>query len=175
MQALHIHWPATGRIFTPLGVVLAAAGLLCAAWVAQDYTQADGEWLALQARQARLVRTSQPARRSSATAIPAAREASEPALQVAAPLRKPWEALLQTLERQGRKDVALVSIDAQAATGSLHLTAEAQDMEHALAYVRALRQAPALKKVYLTGQEERQAGTRKVVRFTLDASWADAP
>ena len=48
MQALHIHWLSGRSHLTPLGVVLAAAALLCTAWVVQDYVQADAEWQSLQ-------------------------------------------------------------------------------------------------------------------------------
>ena len=174
MQALHINWLSGRSHLTPLGVVLAAAALLCTAWVVQDYVQADAEWQSLQARQARQVRANQT-KRGGVSVAPLARDDALSASQIDAQLHRPWNALLRAIEQRSVKDVALISIDVQGTGNSLHVTGEAKDMEHALAYVKALRRAPELSKVYLTGQEEKLSGTQKVVRFSLDAHWGDAP
>ncbi|WP_342617520.1 PilN domain-containing protein [Rhodoferax sp. GW822-FHT02A01] len=174
MQALNIRWSAGKGHLTPMGVLLAAAGLLCAAWVAQDYLQADAEWQTLQARQARQSRASQGSKRNPVSIAPLARDDAQSASQIDAQLHRPWDALLRAVERLSTKDVALISIEVQATEGSLRLTGEAKDMEHALVYVKTLRRSPELRKVYLTGQEEKLSGTQKVVRFSLDASWVDA-
>lgn len=175
MQALHINWLARSRNITPVGLVLGVAALLCTAVVAQDYLQADAEWQSLQSRQARQAKLGQSPKRTAVSTVPLARDDAQSAAQIDAQLQRPWNALLHALERTTSKDVALVSADLQAAGNSVHLTAEAKDMEHALAYVKKLRQAPELSRVYLTGQEEKLSGTQKVVRFTLDANWGATP
>ena len=175
MQALHINWQAGPRHVTLLGVALAAAGLLCTAWVALDYQQADAEWQSLLARQSRQTRASPPSKSRGITVAPLAREDAQSASQLDAQLQRPWDALLHTIEETSVKDVALISLDVQTASSSVHMVGDAKDMEHAQAYVKKLRQAPALKKVYLTSQEEQRSGTQKLLRFSLDASWSDSP
>jgi hypothetical protein len=176
MQALNIHWISTRRHVTLTGLVLSIAGILCAVWVMLDYQQADAEWQSLQARQARLARanqpTNQPASRSTAVAPPLARDEALSAAQIDTQLQRPWDALLLTLEQRRVENVTLISVEVQAASGNLHLVGEAKDMDHALAYVRLLRQSPELRNVYLSGQEEKDLASGKVVRFSLDANWS---
>jgi hypothetical protein len=181
MQALQIDWQAGPRRITLVGVALAVAALVCSAWVVLDYQQADDQWQSLQARQARQdrqARSGQAGNRMATAASPAsplARDEAQSAAHIDTQLQRPWDALLHAIERQSTKDVALISVDVQAASGSLHLVGEARDMAHALAYVKQLRQLPQLTKVYLTGQEEKLSGGHKVLRFALDASWSAAP
>ncbi len=193
MQALNIRWSAARRPFTATGLLLAVAGLLSAAWVALDWQDAATEWQQLQARQARLTRAGQTSKRSPAASTtatasaassananasgtaPLAREDAQSAAQIDAQLQRPWDALLHSIEQSQVKDVALISLDVQAASSSLHLVGEAKDMDHALAYVKQLSRAPSVQKVYLSGQEEKQNGAQKVLRFSLDASWVQTP
>ena len=175
MQTLDINWAARPRRLTPMGLLLAAAGLLCVAWVTLDYLELDAQRSSLLARQARLDRAEKGGKRVAQAAAPLKREDALSAAQIDAQLQLPWDALLHALEQRSSKNVALMGLDAQAGARSLHLVAEARNMADALAYVRQLRQAPQLQKIYLSGQEEKQAGTQKLLRFALDASWSDAP
>ncbi len=182
MQALAIHFGARRHPATAMGLLLMAAALLGLAWVAQDFAEADAQWQTLQARQARQdrqMRSTQPAKRLEVGAAPLARGDAQPGAPIDAhidtQLQRPWNALLHALEEHSMKDVALISVDAQSAAGSLHLVAEARDMAHALAYVKHLRASPLLSRVYLTGQEEKLSGTQKLIRFSLDADWGAAP
>ncbi len=181
MQALNIRWSAARRPFTATGLLLAVVGLLSAAWVALDWQDAATEWQQLQARQARLTRAGQTSKRTPAASAnpsgtaPLAREDAQSAAQIDAQLQRPWDVLLHSIEQSQVKDVALISLDVQVASSSLHLVGEAKDMEHALAYVKQLSRSPSVQKVYLSGQEEKQNGAQKVLRFSLDASWVQTP
>lgn len=174
MQALNINWVGKRQHLALPGLLLAVAAALCAVFVLLDYQEADDEWQSLQARKARLARAGQPPQRSTVVMPPLAREEAMSVAQIDARLQRPWDALLHAIEQHHDADVALISIEVQADSGNLHLVAEARDMEHALAYVRSLRHAPALHKVYLSGQEEKQLVSGKVWRFSLDASWSEA-
>lgn len=195
LQALNIQWRSQRRPYTALGLLLGVAALLCLAWVAEDYAQADAEWQTLQARQARLTRAAQAVKRapapnartgrnssgnsasggSAATAGTPVRGELLSAAQIDAQLQQPWDALLHALEQPSMKNVALMGVDMQAGARSMHLVAESRTMADALAYVQQLGQSGTLKKIYLTGQEEKLAGTQKVLRFSLDASWGGSP
>lgn len=175
MQALQINWVARPRHITPVGVLLAGAGLLCAAWVAMNYLDLDAERSSLQARQARMERADKAGKPASVAVAPLARDDAQSAAQIDAQLQLPWDNLLHTLEQRSSKNVALMGLDVQAASRSVHLVGEARNMADALAYVRQLRQAGALQKVFLSGQEDKQVAGQSVLRFSLDASWSDAP
>jgi Tfp pilus assembly protein PilN len=105
---------------------------------------------------------------------PLAREDALSVAQIDTQLQRPWDALLHALEQCHVENVALISVEVQGTSGNLRLVGEAKDMDHALAYVRLLRQSPALRSVYLSGQEEKDLISGKVVRFSLDASWSAA-
>jgi hypothetical protein len=181
LSALQLNWLVRPRIFSALGGVLAGAGVLCAAWVALNYLEVDAERSALLARQARLERTDRVAAsdksgsKPTPALAPLARDDAQTAAQIAAQLQLPWDGLLHTLEQHPGKSVALISVDVQAASSSLRLVGEARSMTEALAYARSLRQSSHLQKVFVSGQEEKMAGTQKVLRFSLDADWKTTP
>jgi hypothetical protein len=178
LPSLQLNWLARPRIVSPLGLLLAGAGLMCAAWVTLNYLEVDAE------RSARLERLE---RADKATAsdktgskptpalAPLARDDAQTAAQIAAQLQLPWDGLLHTLEQHPSKSVALISVDVQAASSSLRLVGEARTMADALAYARSLRQSSQVQKVFVSGQEEKMAGPQKVLRFSLDADWKTVP
>jgi hypothetical protein len=174
MQALAINWVARPRRITAVGALLALAGLLCAAFMAMDFLDADSEQTALLERQGRATQGDSPKKRSYVEAEPLARDAALTAAQIDAQLQLPWNEFLQAIESSRLASVALLGVEAQGSTRVLHLVGEAKEIEDVLAYVKKLRASPALHDVYLAGQEEKLVGGVKVIRFTLDATWGSA-
>jgi Tfp pilus assembly protein PilN len=174
MQALNIDWVAQPRRITPMGALLSVAALLCAVWVSLNWLDASDARDALLARQQRLARSAGPAR-VPVTSTPLARDDAQSAAQIDAQLARPWDALLHTLEKRSGAKVALLGLEVQGATRTLRLVGEAARVADVLDYVRALRQSPGLQNVYLSGQEEKLSGERKLLRFTVDASWSALP
>jgi hypothetical protein len=181
LPSLQLNWLARPRIVSPLGLLLAGAGLMCAAWVTLNYLEVDAERSALLARQARLERadkataSDKTGTKPTTALAPLARDDAQTATQIAAQLQLPWDGLLHTLEQHPSKSVALISVDVQAASSSLRLVGEARTMADALAYARSLRQSSQVQKVFVSGQEEKMAGPQKVLRFSLDADWKTVP
>jgi hypothetical protein len=175
MQALAINWVARPRRITAVGALLALAGLLCAAGVAIDFSDADSEQATLLTRQSRAAPGESPRKRSAAVAEPLARDAAVSAAEIDDQLQLPWSDFLQAIESSRLASVALLGVEAQGSTRVLHLVGEAKEIEDVLAYVKKLRASPALHDVYLAVQEEKLVGAVKVIRFTLDATWGSAP
>jgi hypothetical protein len=175
MQELAINWVARPRRVTTIGLLLALTGLLCATFVALDYQDADTEQADLLSRQSRSARGDAPGKRSLAEASPLAGDAAVSAAQIDSQLQLPWNDFLHAIESSSMPSVALLGVEAQGSTRVLHLVGEAKDIEDVLAYVKKLRASPALRDVFLAGQEEKLVGAVKVIRFTVDATWGAAP
>ena len=175
MQALAINWAAKPRSITPIGLLLALAGMLCAIGVAMDYMDADAEQSALLARQNRSLPGDAPKKRNYIESEPLARDAALSAAQIDTQLQLPWNDFLQAIESTSLPSVALLGVEAQGSTRVLHLVGEAKEIEDVLAYVKKLRASPTLRDVFIAGQEEKLVNTVKVIRFTVDATWGSAP
>jgi hypothetical protein len=174
MQALAINWVARTRHITVMGLILALAGLLYAAWVTVDYLDAEAEKSILLARLSRQSQGDTSRKRSHVPAEALAGDAALSALQIDAQLQLPWNSVLEAIESSRLASVALLGMEAQGGTRVLHLIAEAEEIEDVLAYVKKLRASPALHDVFLVGQEDKIVGAVKVIRFTVDATWGGA-
>jgi len=135
--------------------LLLAAGLGLAALAGHRYT-------ALAEQQARLsvpdsVATSKP-RRERATANP-----DTPA--------RPWGDLLNRLESQRSKQIALLSLRGDALRGEARITAEARSEADMLAWLKTLRTDPAFSNASLTHHEVQEEEGRHPVRFELQLGW----
>lgn len=171
MQALELDFVRRRR-FAPLGLLLAAAGAAMFGAALLDHLDARESLARAEARQARLERQARAVR--PATKAPA-REARPPAERALAQLRLPWDALLREVELIGDPAVALLSFEGQGAARTLRLTGEAKGMADAVAYLERLRASPWIDAAHLTAHEERQSGSVKVLRFTVEANWSGPP
>ena len=90
-------------------------------------------------------------------------------------LALPWDALFQTLEATRDQDIALLSIQPDAAKQSVRIGGEAKNLTTLLAYITRLEQGRVLDHVYLTSHEVRTQDAEQPVRFSLAAHWAVQP
>ncbi len=88
-------------------------------------------------------------------------------------LSMPWNNVFRALESAKSDDVALLSIEPDAGSGSLSITGEARSYPAALTYVAWLSHENTLKDVRLAKHEIRQNEPRRPVFFTISASWKD--
>lgn len=94
--------------------------------------------------------------------------AAEGALQR---LALPWNRLLLELEAARGEDVALLSLETDAAKGSVRLMGEAKSLADVLAYVERLGGTVSLATPQLLSQENRQSDGQPVVAFVIEARW----
>jgi Tfp pilus assembly protein PilN len=90
---------------------------------------------------------------------------------VLAQLTVPWDTLFREIEAAGGEGVSLLSIQPDAASGTVRITGEARKYEEVLAYLGRLEKRDALTKVFLTSHELRQGGAQRPVAFALLAQW----
>ncbi len=150
-------WSGTSR----RGLALLALALTLLGWQSWRYLDLHAQVAAAEDRVAELRK--KPALMASGP--DAARSES------LAGLRQPWGRLLGDLAAAGRPELALLSLEAGAARGSLRLTGEASSLEEVLAYVQGLAKAGFLRHPELVSHETRQVEGRAVVAFVIHAGW----
>lgn len=171
MRALDLDFQP--RKFSPAGLALLAAGLLAFAAAFLDYRSAAEE---ADARRAELANLQQPAR----AALPRVgddrelQQVMQAAGAVAQDLQRPWDALFKALEEAKAEDVALLSLNPDAARGALQITGEAKTRDAILAFVDRLSQGGALKNVFLAEDQRQEQDPEKPYRFLITADWAGA-
>ena len=85
-------------------------------------------------------------------------------------LSVPWNSLFQGLEAARTDRVTLLSIEPDAESRTLVLSAEAKDYAAALAYVGNLAEQPGFARVHLSRHEARP-GSERPIAFSVSASW----
>lgn len=90
-------------------------------------------------------------------------------------LATPWETLFTGLESITTDAVRLVAVEPDARRQVVRITAEADEAEEMLAYIRQLGQQPVLRDVYLRAQERVSESERQPLRFMVEAVWVPSP
>ncbi len=175
LPALALDFKRTPRPWAWLGVVLLVIG---AAWLVQVVNSEralSGQIDLAAARQQVMARHS----KIKAAAPPLDAEALQQQIRQAnailQQLALPWDALFQTLEATRDQDIALLSIQPDAAKQSVRIGGEAKNLDTLLAYITRLEQGRVLDHVYLTSHEVRTQDAEQPVRFSLAAHWAVQP
>lgn len=146
-------------------LVLAVAG--CAALVA---------WLATlnAALQSVEQRSAAYTRRAMPAAVATATLDAEEAKKLTAGLRQlttPWEDLLGAVETAASGDIAVLSLQQEAAQASFKLTAEARDADAMFDYVRRLGAARRIQSATIDNHKIEHQQPGRPVRFTLSARY----
>lgn len=152
--------------------LLLAVALGFAADVGTSYVGARIEIDAKTERLARL--SSAPRSREPASALgPLSQTEFAAAQDTILRLSMPWDNVFRALEAARSDDVALLSIEPDAGSGSLNLTGEAKSYPAALTYVAWLSHEKTLKNVRLARHELVQNDPRRPLAFTISADWKE--
>jgi hypothetical protein len=143
------------------GLILLALALTLLGWQSWRYLDLHGQVAAAEDRLAEL--------RKKPTLSSAGPDAARN--ESLSGLRQPWGRLLSELASAGRPGLALLSLEAEGARGSLRLTGEADSLEAVLSYVEGLAKAGFLTRPELVSHETRQVEGRPVVAFVVHAGW----
>jgi len=153
--------------------LLFAVAVAFAAGVATAYVRARVEVEAKTAQLARLS-SARPARESgSGPAVPLSQAEFAAAQDTILRLSMPWDNVFRALEAARSDDVALLSIEPDAGSGSLSITGEAKSYPAALTYVAWLSNEKTLKNVRLARHELVANEPRRPLAFTISADWKD--
>lgn len=157
----------------PVGVAVAAAGILCLAGVLVQRHELESKIAGLELRRAALAERAYGGRTPQSVAGLDAQNAEKTVRE----LGTPWSQLLAQLETASSDtadDVAVLAVEPDHAKHRVKVTAEARDLDRALSYVQRLRKAPNLRYPMLDSHELRTEDKDHPVRFQVSADWSDA-
>lgn len=86
-------------------------------------------------------------------------------------LNLPWAPLLMAIEEQLNDEVALLSLEPDAARQVLRIQGEAKSSDAMLDFVKKLGKKELFQAVVLTRHEINESDRNKPYRFTLEAQW----
>lgn len=162
------HWTRTGLLLLVIG----------AAWLVQVVNTErtlSGQIELAEARRESMARHGKMKPAQPPPDAAALQQQIHQANEILQQLALPWNALFQTLESTREKDIALLSIQPDAAKHRVRISGEAKSLEILLAYIARLEQGRVLDHVYLTSHEVRTQDAQQPVRFTLVANWVVRP
>jgi hypothetical protein len=155
------------------GIAVAVIGALClGAALVQRHTLNERA-AGLELRSAALAERAQHRRSVHSVTGLAAQDAEKTVRE----LGTPWSQLLADLETASNDnsgDIALLAVEPDHAKHRVRVTAEARNLDFALAYVERLRKASALRYPMLDSHELRTEDKEHPVRFQVSADWSDA-
>jgi hypothetical protein len=154
-----------------LGIALLVSGIVLCAWSVGRFYEVDGEAKSLEAQ------LGSHGQRYAGTRDTAGEDKMldrqvRLARDVIGKNVVPWDALLADIESASSKDVGVLSIQPNAATGELRITGEARNAGALAGYVERLQATRSLRDVYLTGHEMHEGPEGRSIRFGVVATWA---
>jgi hypothetical protein len=173
---LHLDFVRPRAPRTWLGAGLLAAGVVASAAALLEYRVLADEVSRLEARVAdtqRMARRDLPRLRQASLDPKAVADEVRNANVVLAQLTIPWGALFREIEAAANPNVALLSIQPDAASRAVRIAGEARRFEDVLAYVERLEKRDALANVFLTSHEMRQGNAPRPVAFGVSAQWVE--
>lgn len=90
-------------------------------------------------------------------------------------LALPWRELFKAISSNAVEDVAVLSIEPDANSGVLQISAEAKDIPAMLTYVARLEANPYFPTVALARHELKRGEARQPVTFVVVATWKNKP
>jgi hypothetical protein len=170
MQALQLDFHAARRVSPWIGRGLLVVALAFGAQVASSYVSLRDD---VSSSEEQLASLSHAGGAAHTSARPVTSEDMRAARETVDRLSLSWDNLFGALEANPASDVALLSIEPDAKSGTALIMGEAEDYAAALRYVSRLNGAKGLRRVHLVKHELRQGSTRPVA-FSVSVAWRDA-
>jgi Tfp pilus assembly protein PilN len=165
-------WRVTGAAWLLLALmaIVAATWVTVAADLRRRLAQAGSELAALQRTQARATAAQERSVRTGAITPERARSVNDAIRR----LNLPWDAIFSALNTAASSQVALLSLEPDAAAGVVRLTGETRTTESMLALQRRLGQQSGITSAVITKHEVKVGSPGAPVRFWIEARWETA-
>jgi hypothetical protein len=177
MRSLRLKFPDSGLEAKGAGYAVMLLGIVVLASVLYQFKTAIDEVAYLDLRIAGMDRRTQRGTMPPASLAQGGREIKQElrkANAVMSEIDLPWEALFDSVEYAASHDVALLSLQPDAAGRTMRIGGEAKSMPALLDFVSALEREPVLKDAYLLKYEIKQDDPQRPIVFSLTASWIEA-
>lgn len=171
MRPLNLEYART-RTTKALGTAVLIAGAVVAGLAFERWEEIDSQrayWGELVSKGGRAQRGTQQVRISPQEAA-LLKERLKQATRTLAEVGLPWNEVFVALEKAYTPDVAILSVRPEPATELMIVTAESQDAQTMLRFVRQLRSQPMLKNVHLAAHKTQGDGKR-AIRFSVRLHW----
>jgi hypothetical protein len=154
------------------GYALLAVSLGVAAEMTQRYHEARVE-LATQLATQGVIKADRPAPQK----IPKQRldEQVKEVENVMRQLTLPWGELIETVEKAGSNDIAILQLQPEAQQRVLRITAEARTQDAMVDYLKRLADARGFAYVHLLSHQVQQEDPQRPVQFAAQASFKGLP
>ena len=163
-RALELDYLVPPRRAPWAGVLVLAASLGLAAWLADTYMEAAKELARLETA-AGLAR---PERRT--TPVAPKEEEIRRAEAVVKNLTLPWAGLIRAIEQAATREVAILQLEPNAETRMVRLTAEARSREAMFDYLRRLGNAGGIGEVHLVHHQILKDEPQRPLQFSVHAA-----
>ena len=153
-----------------MGVAIATIGALCLAAVLVQHHYVGAQRAGLELRRAAMEEMQHRGRAVAGLNV-------QNADRTVRELGTPWSLLLAELESasgDSAGNVAVLAVEPDHSKHRVRVTAEARNLELALAYVQRLRKTAVLRYPMLDSHELRSEDKDHPVRFQISADWSDA-
>lgn len=176
MRSLRLTFPHRKQ---PIGVIdylllsLGAFALIAVFFLLKITMEKMAKW---EMREAQLVRQQKQRispRAASARVTEATQQEVKQAREVISWLNLPWEPVFDSLELAASKEVALLSLQPNAASRAIRISGEARNLQGLVEYVEALEREPVFKNVHLVNYRIRQDHPQRPVSFLIALTWLD--
>ncbi|MBA2658518.1 MAG: fimbrial assembly protein [Nitrosospira sp.] len=177
MRGLNLKFPDAGQEARSVGYAMLLAGVIALSYVLYQLNTAIDEVAYWDLRIVAMDRQSQRKTMPLASPVQGGREIKQEfrrANAVMSEIDLPWGALFDSVEYAASHDVALLSVQPDAAGRTMRIGGEAKTMSALLDFVGALEREPVLKDAYLLKYEIKQDDPQRPIIFSLMASWIEA-
>jgi len=162
-----VRWP---------GYLLLAMAIVAAAWVSYDYFAVSRRLADAEVAVSRLERRVARGQETAPTIQDSGNNTVvQRAGEIVRKLSVRWDRLFEALESLRHEQVALLSVEPDAANGSVRLLAEAKDTSAMLEYLEQAQESGVLTSVVLGNHQVVEQNPYRPVRFAFSGTWVEKP
>jgi len=177
MRSLKLTFPYRKQPISVLDFLLLLLGILALIVVVLQLKTTMGKMTKWETREAQLLKQQKQrtAPRTASTPVTqATQQEVKQAREIISWLNLPWEPVFDSLELAASKEVALLSLQPNAASRAIRISGEARNLQGLVEYVEALERESVFKNVHLVNYRIRQDHPQRPVIFLIALTWLDS-
>jgi Tfp pilus assembly protein PilN len=172
-MSIHLNHAKSSHAANGWAIALLVSGCVLSAILFWHYLNLSSAINLLQTELQQLTLPKQTLRAAKAASSNNAKESAQAvAIQAAiVDIKTPWQHLLNPLEAATNDDIKLLSLESNAKTKQLRLSAVTLTIDRMMAYINRLSAQPTLQQVRLVSHEAMNANGTPAITFNVEALW----